>query len=372
MIKADIKVVNLIHKITQFIEDGKITADNFPMESVCEVIENTLGMTFWECVGEFANKKYRDTAGLYKECLIDAVSRGDIMGCKRILELYVRNYQTLYAVMSEDESTFRKRPYLKMILDLGNAYAQIQHRLHQARQNELTEKENWLLAQGRGVVYTFLTEGDTLYQPEDIKTQADYICFTQQKEKEGIREGVWEYRVIENEQGLEEGLLKSYYRIFAHKVLPEYDYSIWVDPEMGIVGDIVNFCRIFGEGNSFLGFSRSGEDCIYEDISCTQMGMDDMNIYIRKKILRYQKEGYPEHNGLIDYRVMARNHRDFRLHKVMELWWEETQENIGLEENLFNYVAWKSDFPFSVCGLYIYDNPYFVNRKIDLDMKEEF
>lgn len=157
-----------------------------------------------------------------------------------------------------------------------------------------------------------------------------------------------------------------------HKLLPKYDYSIWIDSDMVISGDIFRFCKVYGEGNSFLGFSQSSKDCIYQDMSHTTMQFDDLNITMRKKVLQYQKEGYPEHNGLIDSRVMVRRHDDESLCKVMEEWWKEVGQGVLFEEDVFNYVAWKNSFPFSICDLFLYANPYFVNSKIDLDTNDEY
>ena len=372
MIKVDGKVVSLIEKIRNFVDTGSITARDFPLGGVCDMIENTLGVSFWECIGDIGDHGYEKLAALYQEGLADAVDRGDMSDCSRLLELYMHTYQTLYTILNEDERTLRKKPYFKMIMDLGSAYAQVQCRRNREKSAQMAMKEDWALASGYGAVYTYLEAGETLYQPEDIRSQQEYICFTADKEKDGIKDGVWQYRAAEPMEGLNDKQIKSYYRICPHRVLEEYDYSIWVEPSMAVVGDVSRFCKVYGEKNSFLSFPRSEEDCIYQDMAATQMGSDDDNICVRKKILQFQKEGYPEHNGLIDHRIMARQHGDMRLQRVMDQWWEETQVNWGLEKNLFNYVAWKNSFLFSVCDLFIYSNLYFINKEIDLDLREEY
>lgn len=372
MIKVDGKVVELIEKIRDYIAAGNITSHNFPLNSLCDVIENTLGASFWECIGDIGKNGYERLGALYQDGLTETMEKGDMAGCSRLLELYISTYQMLYTILGEDERALRKKPYFKMILDLGNAYAQMQCRRNQERLGRKEGQKEWVLASGHGVVYTYLEEGETLHQPEDIRSSQDYICFTADQGKDGLKEGVWQYRAAATIEGLDDRQRKSYYRICSHRVLEGYDYSIWVDPSMAVVGDVSRFCRVYGEKNSFLGFPRSEEDCIYQDMSPTQMGSDDNNICIRKKILQFQKEGYPEHNGLIDFRVMARQHGDVHLQRVLDQWWEETKVNWGLERNLFNYVAWKHSFPFSICDLFIYSNLYFVNKDIDLDLREEY
>jgi hypothetical protein len=104
-------------------------------------------------------------------------------------------------------------------------------------------------------------------QPEEVDAQLDYICFTDNKEKWGTTEGVWQYCAIEDAGDMEERLLESRYKIMPHELLEDYDYSIWVAPDIKVTGNILRFCEIYGEGRSFLGFSSAKEDCIYEDMS---------------------------------------------------------------------------------------------------------
>ena len=120
-----------------------------------------------------------------------------------------------------------------------------------------------------------------------------------------------------------------------------------------------------------MSFPSAKEDCIYENMSVTQMGTDELNIKVRKMMLSYRKEGYPEHYGSIDGRVMVRNHKDSELCRIMEEWWEEVKGSFIFIDNVFNYIAWKNKFPFSICNLFVYENPYFKVSDIDLDTHEE-
>lgn len=372
MIRVDDNVINVVEKIRKAIKNGGMSVESFPSEAIHNLIECTLGSSYWDCVGSKANYGFQEMPEIYKERLQDALDRGDIKACERLLYLFECSYVALYSAMSEDEIIFRQKPYRKMIIDMGSAYAQLQYRLHKERQKELSVKEAHELTAGRGVVYTCMLDENEPSQPKEVSAQLDYICFTTMKEKWGTKEGVWQYRAIENKEEINNILLKNQYKIMIHEILPEYDYSIWVDSEVVITGDIFRFCKVYGDGKSFLGFVQSSKDCIYQDMSRTGMGTDDLNITMRKKICQYQKEGYPEHNGLIDSRIMVRNHRDDSMRKVMEEWWNEIQECPLFEGNTFNYVAWKNSYPFSVCDLFLYENPYFVNKEIDLNTNDVY
>lgn len=373
MIKVDDKVINLTEKIRKALREGQISADSFPMNEVGNLIEYTLGESFWNCIGSKENTGFDSMPEIYKECLAAALERKDMEECGRILQLFECSYQAFYTALNEEEKIFREKPYRQMIIDLGVASAQMQYRQHRERQKELrAEKKDNILGKGRGAVYTCQFGDAELNQPKEVNRQVEYLCFTDKEERWGKKEGVWKYCAIEqSESNLDETILENKYKILSHKYLKEYDYSIWVAPDIIIVGDVLRFCNIYGEGRSFLSFPSAKEDCIYEDISATQMASDDLNIAIRKLMLRYRKEGYPEHNGILDGRVMVRYHGDMELCRLMEKWWEELPSGYTVSENVFNYLAWKHRFPFSVCNLFIYQNPYFQVTGIDLDTREE-
>lgn len=375
--RADEKVINLVEKIRRALNSGQIQPDAFPMDEISNMIEYTLGKSFWNCIGSRPNYGFGNLPEIYKECLEEAVKRKDMEECGRILHLFQCTYQIFYTALDEEEKIFRQKPYRQMIIDLGTANTQMQYRLHKERQKAFARREEYALGKGKGAVYTCLLGEGVLNQPEEVSAQVDYLCFTDDKEKWGNKEGVWKFCAIEQmevqeeEEEIQKALLESKYKIMAHKLLPEYDYSIWVAPDITITGDILRFGKVYGDGMSLLTFLNAEKDCIYEDMSVTQMGTDELNIKIRKMMLQYRKEGYPEHNGLIDGRVIMRNHRDEELGKVMEKWWMEIQSGYIYTGNIFNYVAWKYQYPFAVCNLFIYHNLYFKVSDIDLDTHEE-
>lgn len=381
MIRVDDKMIDLVEKIRRALKKGALTPDNFPMDEINNLVECTLGEDFWECIGSQPNYGFGKIPEIYKECLTEALKRKDMEECERLLHLFECIYQAFYAALNEEEKVFRQKPYRQMIIDLGTVNSQMQYRLHKERQKKYEIGTEYNFGEGRGVIYTCMFGETVVRQPEEISMQVDYICFTDKEEKWGEKNGVWQYRrmeKIEKIEGLEEDkeeikqmFLESKCKIMAHELLKEYDYSIWVDPDVVIVGDILRFCKVYGGGKSFLSFPSAKEDCIYENMSVTQMGTNDLNIKVRKMMLFYRKKGYPEHYGSIDGRVMVRNHKDPKLCRIMAEWWEEVKNSFILIENVFNYIAWKNEFPFSVCNLFVYENPYFKVTGIDLDTHEE-
>lgn len=372
MIEVNQKVVSTIEKIRKYVEATGANKEEFPMESVNSLIEATIGESFWRCLCSKQSDVYRIVPQLYKEGFERALEKKDTESCVYLLTLFEYNYRSLMTALGDEERYARERPYKKQIIEIGEAYSKLQYRLHKERQKDLPQI-GVKLNQGKGVVYTCALKDEMLFQPDDLDAQMEYICFTDDSSKWGEKEGAWNYRELEVIPELQTEQLRTRCRMLPHHFLPEYDYSIWLDRNFKVVGDINLFCDVYGNGNSFLGFSQTSRDCMYKDMLVADMGSDERNIEIRKQIYSFKEEGYQEHYGLVDNRIMVRNHREPRLRKVMEdclhMILEEDKKNILA--TYFNYIAWKNDFPFSICDLFIYNNPYFFNMEVDLETHEK-
>lgn len=371
MIRVEGNIIDLIEKIRSSIRKGSILLEDLPLTELSGLIESTMGDSFWRCIGSEPNIGFRNMPEVYTECLRQAVEKKDSDEFERILALFECSYLALYTALNDEEKAFRQSPYRQMIISLGTMNARMQQYLHKERQKDYKEKHGFLIGEGKkGVVYTFLPDGKELHPPRLTTPWLEYICFTDDIEKEGKSEGVWHYHVMEKEGQTDKNYWENRYKIMAHELLANYDYSIWVDADIIIVGDILQFCELYSEGKSFLCFMNEEEDCIYENVSALNMKTDDLNIAVRKKMYQYEKEGYPRNYGLIESRVMIRDHGDPDLCSIMEAWWSEIQDCYSFMGNIFNYIAWKHSFSFSVCDLSLYSNPYFQYANLDLDINE--
>ena len=364
MKEVDQRVIETIEKVRKYVEADGFQSAEFPLENVSTLIDITMGSVFWKSLNGKYNEAFCKVPQLYHDGFKKAMEKGDNEEILYLLELFEYSYRSVQAMLKGEERLEKEKLYKKEIIEIGEAYAKIQYRLHQERQKGLGKGDKKLLS-GRGAVYTCLFGDEELYQPDNLDSQIEYICFTDKEERWGKREGAWKFRKLENTDDLDEDMLRTKYMILCHKMLPEYDYSIWIGRGFKVAGEVKLFCEVYGNGNSFLGFAQSSAECMYQDMSYTDMGADDRNIEIRKKIHNYKKEGYPEDNGLIDSKIMVRNHKDPQMCKVMEEWWDYTkkeEEKNGIQTTYFNYVAWKNNYPFSICDLFVYYNPY-LDRK---------
>lgn len=365
------EIIGILDKVQQSIQSGEVPVSEVPMKDLMTLLEATLGSNFWKGIGATAQNCFDNMPGICIQLLDHCRKQEDAQGFVRALEVIKNQYRCIYAVMSKDELDKRTKNYKILAIKMGNAYAALQHWLHRAEQQQVLADTYKEMEEKKGVVYTcILGNNKTLHQPEYINVHWDYICFTDKKEKWGTKEGVWEYRGIALKEGESDAATVYYrYKIKPHEILSEYDYSIWISPQIMIIGELERFCRIYGEGYSLVGFPAYVQDNLYDAVHTT-LNADDENIELRRTLFHYREEGFPEHYGLINTNLLFRNHSDEEVSKVMDIWWEEAKRCSQLREFGFSYAAWKQNLKFALCDLFAEWNPYIKNMELDLDIGE--
>ncbi|MBQ7920625.1 MAG: hypothetical protein IJ324_11880 [Lachnospiraceae bacterium] len=361
------KTIDMIRQVRETVEGQTVSLEQFPLQSLANLIRATIGREFIGITGGMKNEDFVLLTDGYLKLLKHCIEMNDIQGCVKTLVLLEEQYVCLDTIIRAYREQRYVDKYKKMTIGAGEAYSEMQYYLHQNKRKRGMQGRV-IGENGKGVVYTctFFAKNE-VQQPEYINLNWDYICFTSVKEKIGTRDGVWEYRGIGIEnQGTDE--LRHICMMNPHLLLEEYDYSIWVDPNYKIVGDLELFLASYGRDVSFLAFPSYITDDVYE-VMATGLRGDDENICMRKKCLQYEKEGYPRHYGMISDKIMIRNHRDDKMCKVMETWWNEAVQCGRMWQYGFNYAAWKNGFDYSICDLFVEMNAYFKSMLIDLEVQ---
>ncbi len=347
------RILHNIEKIRKSLKEGQLSIEELPIKTIDNLLEITMGEAFWAERKNIKGEMHAALPEVYKKLFRDLAEEKDVRGCVDLLALFESQYKSLYNLLTIQEH------YQSNAKEIGTAWSELQYELHEKRQG-YWEGNIEPLPCRRGVVYTCLFgEGAQVKEPIYKNAFWDYICFTDQKTKWGKKEGVWLFLEPKGGENWDSNLLTDYYMINSHKVFPDYDFSIWIDPQMHIVGELEQWYEDYGKSASFLAFPDSRSDSIYNIIS-TNLKEDDRNITNRKKIYRYRKEGYPERHGLIDFRCIYKNHRDEILCKVLEDWWKEVVQETVFGKYGFNYAAWKNDFKFALCNQFSEDNWYVI------------
>lgn len=209
---------------------------------------------------------------------------------------------------------------------------------------------------GRGVVYTCVTGGyDEIKIPEYKDDSFDYVLLTDQRD---FKSDFWTVRYIDNPDNLSKVKLARKNKILAHEMFDEYDFSIYIDGKVQIVGDMKEFIEKYSRGSGMLCFPHFLKNSLDEELDdLIRMGKDKTEV-MQKQVFGYLSEGFPMHYGMTDTCVLIRNHKDTQLRKVMETWWDELYRGSHRDQLSFSYSCWKNNYVYDCCDLLVMDNPY--------------
>ena len=232
---------------------------------------------------------------------------------------------------------------------------------HEYRKNKIRNEtceprdDNWL--QGQGRVYTVITgDYDNVLIPENVSSDLDYFLFTNNN---NIKSDFWIVVYIENVEKLNNAYLSRHVKFFHKKYLRGYDYSIYQDSSVRIIGDMKEFIRKYYVSGALICFNHSKNNCIYdEEKDCEALKKDSVEV-MRRQMDMYRSEQYPEHNGLILGTVLVRSHHSGEVDQLMEEWWKQLINGSKRDQLSFNYVCWKLNFHYDSVDVPLYDSGYF-------------
>ena len=206
---------------------------------------------------------------------------------------------------------------------------------------EVTKKVE-IKSKNKKVIYTCISGNyDTLLEPEFISDGFDYVCFTDQP----FTSNVWEIIPIPEELNNLSGVKRQRnIKINAHKYLSEYDFSVWVDANISLKGDINEYIeKNCNKRNTVLWVGKHpSRDCIYKESEICIKLKKDTKENINKQMEVYRKENFPEHYGLPQTCILLRYHNEESCKKLMETWWKQVEMYSHRDQLSFNYALWKN------------------------------
>ena len=162
------------------------------------------------------------------------------------------------------------------------------------------------------------------------------------------------------------------FKVLPHRYLQNYEYSIFIDGNMYVVGNVDELIEKYLSDSNIAFFDHNKNrmdprDCIYDEYNAIMnLGKNDPNQNFKDnpqvmydQVKRYQDEGYPSHNGLITGMVILRRHNEKDCIRVMEDWWTEIKYGSKRDQLSFNYVAWKNKTKFNYMEGDSRNNEYF-------------
>ncbi|MBQ7067276.1 MAG: DUF616 domain-containing protein [Lachnospiraceae bacterium] len=346
----DKKSVQILNNLQNNLRKGSLSIEKFPIDDVLAMVKMEYDLWLTE-----KKNQLEEYMNAYALSLSLAVDKKDMEQIGSILgELEIDLHNASIEVLERAERLEKTKDcavvnlFIKNASDAYNRYS-----------SSSISGEN--VFEGKGVVYTVITGNyDQLLEPLEVDENLDYVCFTNNTE---LSSEVWDIRVIENIEELDQVRLARKHKILCYEYLKEYDYSIYVDGKIQVIGNLRKYIEKYSKGSPMLCFPHFVRSCVYEEsYACIQYKKDDVTI-IQKQMAEYNQEGYPINNGLIDSACLVRQHHDPMLQKVMTCWWNEVKYKSRRDQLSIGYACWKNNFSYDLSDLFIYRNEYICKRR---------
>lgn len=143
--------------------------------------------------------------------------------------------------------------------------------------------------------------------------------------------------------------MNRYCKINAHKIFPQYKYSVYFDGNIKLKGDITEkFVDL--PKSRIITICKNFFDSIYvEAMRAIEHGRDSKDI-ITRQVEKYWLEGMPDNFGSVACAILLREHNNPICVKIMEDWWEELKKYSKRDQISFPYVIWKNGYTIEDVG----------------------
>ena len=134
-------------------------------------------------------------------------------------------------------------------------------------------------------------------------------------------------------------------KLIPHRFEPllKYKYLIWIDGDMQILSaDFIPEILSFISNGLVISPHFDGRDCAYGE--ATIRPLKYQNEPMDEQVEFYKSEGFPEHMGLYECGVMARDMENLAVREMSELWFEQNITWSYQDQVSLPYCLWKTGF----------------------------
>lgn len=215
-------------------------------------------------------------------------------------------------------------------------------------------------------IYSCITAGyDTLVQPADCAPEGfDFLLLYPRGQKPGFDTGVW--RLREFDCTIKDPVLLSRYpKLNPHVVLPDYEYSLWIDGNVSIASP--DFYKTVQEKIEsevpYSGVRHFQRDCVWDEAyKCFRTGRITIFQYWNA-LIRLRFKGMPRHYGLCENNLIFRRHNAPEIIKMDSLWWNDLRRGACRDQIWMTPALRKCGIPFDYLLPQEYsvrNHPYFI------------
>jgi GT2 family glycosyltransferase len=188
-------------------------------------------------------------------------------------------------------------------------------------------------------IYTAISDNyDSVKLPELPDPRFDYLLFTDAPRSGG---DVWRVRPM-TAYDTDPVRMARYVKTHPHLLLGEYRYAIWIDSNLGILGDIHALLEMFVQsGKPVAAILHPYRTSIDEEVeACIAAGRDDTAV-MREQVARYREVGFACQD-LIESNLMMFDLANPCVPAFLDRWWSEIDRGSKRDQLSLNYALAKT------------------------------
>ena len=214
----------------------------------------------------------------------------------------------------------------------------------------------------KSVLYTCITNNyddiEAIKTYKYVNPDWDYVCFTDNQEhiNQG-KIGIWEIRPLVYTES-DNTRNNRWHKLNPHVIFPEYEESIYIDPNINILTDKV-FKTIEEKNLPFVQPRHFKNTCIYQEYKdVLHRKLDDVKL-IKDELALIKKDKMPKNYGFGENNLLYRRHNLPQIVKIDTEWWNMVLNYAKRDQISLAYLLWKN-------GIEIKDIT-FKNTRLDPD-----
>lgn len=147
-------------------------------------------------------------------------------------------------------------------------------------------------------------------------------------------------------------MANRFHKFFPHMLFPSAEYSLYVDGNIGVIGDLYPLFVEFVESGTAMGVFRHRDRQTVEqeaEACLTLEKFDAIDIeLVEEQIAFYDGAGMPKEQTLSDNAVIFRWHGHPKMADAMQEWWVQFQTYTKRDQLSLPYIVWKHSLPVKI------------------------
>lgn len=213
----------------------------------------------------------------------------------------------------------------------------------------IEEKEEFLpfLKNRKTVFYTCIVGNyDDLKEPLTVRPDCDYFLISDEEPK---HETIFKYINV-NEYvptHITDNAKKNRYcKMNAHKIFPQYKYSVYFDGEIEMDSSVVECIKELPKTRITTICNNYWDSSYMEAMRVILTKNAAVDVVVRQ-MEHYWLEGFPDNFGNVYCGILLREHNHPICKKIMEDWWEQIEKYTPRDQISFPYALWKNGYTMS-------------------------